>query len=446
MRRLLLLIAGLWLALGSRAFGAGQVGVLPLIHTGAPSTTVTNFVGLTNANGLWSATEGNSEAVFGGSGASAFALSNWRMLVVTGPGATGSYAFTIRKNEADTALVLNLASGTTTGSDLAHSVTFNPGDRISIKAIPTGTPASLGNMAISFTTTAAIANSYPILYTNGAVVPAATQTYLPLMYGGSATTEATVQSTCPTAGTISSLYVDLDVAPTNAITVVLRKAATDQALIVTISGAAKTGSDVTHTVTVAAGDLLDWSVLSATGATSVRVRLGASFNPTVGSESVLCTTPGAPQAQNTNAVLVGNSLVSGGDGTLQCPIPACSAKKLFTDATNSPPVAGQNCTFTVRKAGADTSPLVQAIATNGAPIASDTTHTATYADGDTFDIKSLTSATSSNVGVRWGLVLDVTQPTGGGAANPDSNLLMRGLGLLPPSLFRTDRKHEGILQ
>lgn len=58
------------------------------------------------------------------------------------PGASKSWAITVRKNGVDQTMTVTLSGASqTTGSDLAHPITVGAGDSISIKIVPTSTPA-----------------------------------------------------------------------------------------------------------------------------------------------------------------------------------------------------------------------------------------------------------------------------------------------------------------
>ena len=65
-----------------------------------------------------------------------------RFRVSAAPGAGMSWIFTVRKNGADTDLVVTISGTDTTGSDLAHSVTFANDDYVNLSATPSGTPTA----------------------------------------------------------------------------------------------------------------------------------------------------------------------------------------------------------------------------------------------------------------------------------------------------------------
>jgi hypothetical protein len=100
-----------------------------------------------------------------------------------------------------------------------------------------------------------------VTYSSGAALtPAGTQ-FVAIGGGGQASaTESDVEIGAPSAATISSMFVNLDLpaGTGNSIAFIWRKAGADQTLTCTISGvSATTCSDTTHSFTVAQGDLID---------------------------------------------------------------------------------------------------------------------------------------------------------------------------------------------
>ena len=67
-------------------------------------------------------------------------LSRFSVLLNGTPGGTNSYAFTVRKNGADTTLTCTITGSAVSCADSSHSVSFETDDTISIKASPTGGP------------------------------------------------------------------------------------------------------------------------------------------------------------------------------------------------------------------------------------------------------------------------------------------------------------------
>jgi hypothetical protein len=90
-------------------------------------------------NSRSSTTESNIEQIVPVGGT----LSNLYVRLDGTPGgaSTGkSYTFTVRKNGADTTVTCTILETATTCSDTTNSVTFNAGDRISIKTVASGGP------------------------------------------------------------------------------------------------------------------------------------------------------------------------------------------------------------------------------------------------------------------------------------------------------------------
>lgn len=88
------------------------------------------------------------------------------------------------------------------------------------------------------------------------------------------TTEAGVQGTATVAGTISNFSATLSAAPsTNTITFTWRKNGADQTLTCAITGAATNCSDLTHSFTVAQGDLIDIKAVATTGTVTASIVL-----------------------------------------------------------------------------------------------------------------------------------------------------------------------------
>lgn len=65
-----------------------------------------------------------------------------RVFLTIAPGSGKSRTFTLRKNGADTALVVAIADANTAGADVSNSVTVAAGDRLTLKATSSGTPAA----------------------------------------------------------------------------------------------------------------------------------------------------------------------------------------------------------------------------------------------------------------------------------------------------------------
>ncbi|MEA3191377.1 MAG: hypothetical protein QOD77_1959 [Thermoplasmata archaeon] len=108
---------------------------------------------------------------------------------------------------------------------------------------------------------------------NGASVPntAGSDNFYQPFVGGSSTTESLQQMPAPSSGTLKNLFVKLDVAPgtgsSRTWTAELRKNGANTGILCTVTGTATACNDVTHTVPIVAGDLLDLRITSTGSAT-----------------------------------------------------------------------------------------------------------------------------------------------------------------------------------
>lgn len=102
----------------------------------ALATAATDFVPM--FDGTVSATEGDVDQAMPVAGT----LSDLRVRLDTAPGAGKSYAFTVRKNGADTSVTCTVSEAATSCSDTTNTAIFFSGDLISIESVPTGTPTA----------------------------------------------------------------------------------------------------------------------------------------------------------------------------------------------------------------------------------------------------------------------------------------------------------------
>jgi len=100
-------------------------------------------------------------------------------------------------------------------------------------------------------------------------------------FGGESTDPAGVQFVASSAGTISKLYVNIDAnTSTIGVTVTVNKNSVNTALAVTIPAlTAGTFSDLVDSVTVAAGDLLQFEASASTGGTIQNGSVSVTFVP-----------------------------------------------------------------------------------------------------------------------------------------------------------------------
>lgn len=86
-------------------------------------------------NGSYVSSEAQAEIVM----PAAFTFNSLYVYIPTVGGSAQTVTVTLRKNEADTAITCSVASGSTTGSDTAHTVAYVAGDRLSLKCVTSAT-------------------------------------------------------------------------------------------------------------------------------------------------------------------------------------------------------------------------------------------------------------------------------------------------------------------
>jgi hypothetical protein len=174
-------------------------------------------------------------------------------------------------------------------------------------------------------------------------------------------TEADTQSTWPCAGVFSNLIITLDVAPGaggsgKGYTFTLRKNGADTSLTVTIMETATTARDVSHTVTVAPGDLLTLSSLAIASPTSPGTRgvvMSLEHTGTVVGESGYAISPTnlSTSATVRNGVFAQWVWVTSAGTVVQNVVAAAGVIDKLYIRLNGLPGAGKTYTFNIYKNG-----------------------------------------------------------------------------------------------
>lgn len=102
--------------------------------------TLTNASTSNNGGQTLVTTEANAEVL--NAAKTSFSLSKLYVLLDTAPTAGKSYALTLRNNAVDSALAVTVADAATTGNDLTGSITVVEDDLLTIRSVPSGTPAA----------------------------------------------------------------------------------------------------------------------------------------------------------------------------------------------------------------------------------------------------------------------------------------------------------------
>lgn len=107
-------------------------------NTVSPSNSATNYnQPLGAGNTAWSATESSVAMRL-----PATALKKLYVKLGTAPGSGKSRSFNLRSNSGDSPIVCSISDSATTGNDTGHVYVHNTGNFISIKTVPSATPAS----------------------------------------------------------------------------------------------------------------------------------------------------------------------------------------------------------------------------------------------------------------------------------------------------------------
>lgn len=255
------------------------VGSSALLLTGlaAASTSATQYGSMLAGHGAaagWATAEADLQVVVPTSGS----LSNMYANVSTAPGSGRSYAFTVMVNGVASSLAATVSNTATTGSDTVNSVAINAGDTLTIRSVPTGSPAgSTPSFGIAFTPNNTGEN---FMGFGSASVPSATVTNYEQLLGignlGWAASESS-RYMMPGPCTLRGLHIKLVTAPGVGAsrTFTIRKSTGDTQLAVTISGTSTTGS-VAGNVECAQGEyiLLKSSISGAPAAATGGVHAG----------------------------------------------------------------------------------------------------------------------------------------------------------------------------
>jgi hypothetical protein len=186
--------------------------------------------------------------------------------------ASGTWAFTLEKNDADTLLTCSITGSAQACADTTHSVSVVAGDVLSWKTDPGGTtPTAQTVLQIGtvFTSTNNGESFIQVPYGGGASTAA-------VQYQGVApiapsATEVNVSSVVPTAGTLDQLYVWASTAPgaSKNWTVTVYHGGSATSLVCTMTGTGSANqkcndTNTGHAFTVAANDLISIRVCPGT--------------------------------------------------------------------------------------------------------------------------------------------------------------------------------------
>ena len=221
------------------------------------------------------------------------------------------------------------------------------------------------------------------------------------------TTETTDTSdVVATAGIISNLYVKLTNAPNTGKSwvVALRVNGVTTTLTCTIADGATTGSDVAHTISVAAGDKVGyiWTP-SSTPDASGAVYVSSLFSGTASNESITVAGTGTatPGTGSTSYIgLCGKDNSGTTEAQHNTIVPTAGTfTKLYVEVSVAPGV-GKSWAFTLMKNGSATG--ITCTIADTATAANDTAHTATCVATDKIYLKAVPSGTPASATMKYG--------------------------------------------
>ena len=287
------------------AFSMQQMIVGGVGSSGTVSNSVTHYISPVTQDRASSTTEANVQALSPIS--ATFGSLNIRLS--GSPGSGKSFLFTLRKNGADTTLTCTVADTNTTCSDTTHTVSMAPGDVFSVSSVPSGTPTARSpfiSMVVD-SASSTIASMYST-NSNGVNMSNSATRYCSinaLLGGGFSATESQANVVIPQSGTIKNLYVNLQAAPGagKSYTFTVRKNGSDTVVTTgAVTGASTTtGNDTTHSVTVAAGDVVTISIVPSGTPTATTVQIAVEFDSDKSSYFMLVANSISTTTDNTAA-------------------------------------------------------------------------------------------------------------------------------------------------
>ena len=351
---------------------------------------------------------------------------------------SGSYTVTLLKNQVATSIVCGpmTASATSSASnaltDTTHTVSFNAGDILSWKSVPSSPSSGQAPaMGVEFTDNTPVGNEAPLCVTTSNTAEVFGDYY---WNGGTATTstEVTASLKFPVAGTIDDLYINRSGATAGQVSYTIYHNGSSTSLVATTNGSTTTASDTNpaHAITIADGDTISVTPANVSGGSVSQMSACVRWQPTVAGQYVLGGSIGSGinSAGKRAAMLGGNT----GNGTftagasLSIPFAYgagwCSSQCMtFTDFFSAATSAPTSLTFTVTDytSSSGSSNLKQNITTtnggtgSGAPTlcscsvtVTNSASSTTFNAADMFDVVG--NPASGTVSLeKWGMVVTV---------------------------------------
>lgn len=343
-------------------------------------------------------------------------LGTLRVAVSAAPGAGNSLQFVVLQNGVASALSVTISDAETSGSDTINTLTITPGDRISLRCIPTSSPTVSG-VVWSSAFTGDVANQSVLaggtagnLISNGGV-----EFGMLALADVATAAEVDHEQLIPTPGTIRNLYVRTSATPLavgSSYTFVVRRNGVDTTLLCVVTQATNLCNDLANSFTVAAGDVISIESTPAAGPRAVTVAWGCTFVADTDDESLVfgqgiglddTDTEFTPLAKNDDAAWTTTERSVMGQ--------VCTLKR-FHMRLRTAPGAGNSFAFTMRvNAGSGNQTIT---ISNTDLTGADLVNTDVLADFDLVSLQAVPASLPAVGNNLWSCVCD----TGEGGADP----------------------------
>ncbi len=398
------------------------------------SNTATRFNSVIGGLG-WAASEPQSTMVCPSAGT----IKTLKVELETAPGSGKSWAFTLMVDGVASTLTVTIADSAVSGSDLVNQVSISAGQFMTLRSIPSGTPADTGpKFTMVFTGTTA--KESVIMAAGGPTLNSAANEFAPIsIFSGfdHSTTELDRQQMCAGSGTIKNLYVKLSADPgtdPDAYRFTVRLNGVSQTLTTTITANDTTGNDTVNSFTVSPGDLLSVLVEPLnTPSASPRCSISVTFVADTNGESLLLA--GSDDDIHFSATehfgIIGFPDDNWGVGevTRRTILDTCVLRDLYVELENSPG-AGNSYVFSTRiLLDSSTDPNAtysdgnMSVTISGTDkTGNDTVNSDSLVPGESIVIQSLPDSLPTIGQAKWGMVMFI-----GPAFKARGNMLIRAM-------------------
>lgn len=324
------------------------------------------------------------------------------------PGVGKSFTFTLRKNGIDTAKILTISGASIFASESATEISFAAGDLINIKITPSGTPSgTFFHCGILAKTSSGVGITFGTSYGSthapaGSLIGSETE-YLPVTGGrGNAYDNRTVGKfgVMPTSGTFSKLYIHGATATGAGKTydITLQVNGINSTLTAQLTNASTIASDLSHSVSVSAGDSVCFKCVPTNSPSSTVLSASMCWTPAIEGESIHLT------LNNLFSYATGYALLITGDTSKTAiytnTVVPCTIKKLYIKKVDV--MTSNYFDTTLLQNGANTALTARLNSVD--TLVNDLTHEIVVAAGDLLQWKEVISGSVATLKYEYGFV------------------------------------------